>query len=287
MSQITPLNTHEIIPGNNDRTVFDPGQLQELANSIREHGLIQPISVRFLEDCDLYQIIAGERRWRACKLAGMTEVPAIILDVDDEEASVLMLAENVARADLDPVDEGNAYASRMARFGWSVKECAQNAGVSEVRVRFRLKLLKLRDDLQKLVRDGQLPIGYAQILADANLDNNRQLIAIARLRSNPSPTPSWFRREVGALLTEQSQESLFDTSIFVVQQAPNEAPAFVEPPHPATTAPPKADNLIDTLRRQVQFWTQAARDWDALGKPFKRQECEAAAQALNLALAAI
>lgn len=286
--KIELINATEIIPGNNDRTVFKQADLQDLADSISEHDLIQPISVRFIPGTDLYQIIAGERRYRACELANMTRIPAIILTVDDEKASILMLAENTARADLDPVDEGNAYATRMTEFGWTVKECAHYAGVSPVRVRFRLKLLKLRDDLQKLVRDDQLPLGYAQVLADANLDHNRQLIAIARLRSNSKPTPTWFRKEVNRLYNEQAQDTLFDADLFKVQIAAAQEATHTEPPHPATTTPPhNGRSLTDKIRHQVDFWTKAAQDWDALGKPFKRQECQAAAQALTLALASI
>lgn len=286
--EITLIDTNEIVAGNNDRTTFDQAQLQELADSIGQQGLIQPISVRFLDGCDLYQIIAGERRYRACKMAGLDQIPAIILDIGDEEASILMLTENVARADLDPIDEANAYASRIAQFRWTVKECAQRAGVSDVRVRFRLKLLRLRDNLQKLVRDGQLTIGYAQILADGKLDANRQMIAIARLRSNPSPTPTWFRRQVGQLLEEQAQESIFDTDLFTARAIAEQEMTFTEPPHPNTTTPPiKGKSPRERILSLVEFWQKAAGQWNALGKPFKRQECQAAAQALSFALSTL
>jgi ParB/RepB/Spo0J family partition protein len=287
MNEITAIDTNEIIPGNNDRTVFSPDALQELAASIREHGLIQPITVRWIDDAEAYQIIAGERRYRACKLLGWQTVPSIIVDATDEQASALMLAENVARADLDPIDEAIAYQTRIDLFGWTVQEIADRAGVSPIRVQFRLKLLRLRPDVQKLVRDGHLSIGYAQILCDANLDTNRQLIAFRYLRDNPAPTPGWFRRQVNDLLAEQSQDALFDFSSFI---APTETQhvAIEEPAHPSTTRPPtRGSSLREILRNQAGFWSQAAEAWDKLGKPFKRQECEAAAQALTLALSAI
>lgn len=169
---VTMIDTTLIVPGNNDRTRFDPTALRELAESIKGHGLIQPVIVRHLDGTELYQIVAGERRTRAIDLLGWPEVPCLVADLNDEEASAVMLTENVARDDLDPVDEANAYANRMALYGWDEKRCAQQAGVSTVRVQFRLKLLKLRDNLKDLVRTGDLELGYAQIIAQADLDAN-------------------------------------------------------------------------------------------------------------------
>jgi len=286
-TEITPINLNEIIPGNNDRTRFDQSSLMELADSIKGHGLAQPITVRYLSDIDCYQIVAGERRYRAAQMLGWNAIPAVVRELDDETAAAIMLAENIARSDLDPIDEARAYQSRMDKFGWTVNDVAEKAGVSTVRVKFRLKLLGLRPDLQDLVRSGDLQLGYAQILSDAHLDTNRQLIALARLRDNPSPTPTWFRRQVNALLEEQAQDSLFDADMFTVQ-AIEAKQEFVNPPHPSTTTPPKVGrSLRDIVANQVKFWTKAAEDWNLLGKPFKRQECEAAAQALALALATI
>lgn len=282
---ITEIDTRCIVPGNNDRTQFPQAELEELAASIAEHGLIQPITVRALDAEDLYQIVAGERRFRAVKMLGWATIPAIAKDLTDEEAAAVMLAENVARQDLDPIDEALAYYHRINAYGWSVQDCATRAGVSEIRIRFRLKLLSLRPDVQKLIRDGHLTIGYAQILSDAGLDANRQLFAVARLRDNPHPTPGWFRHEVNALLAEQAQATMFDAPLFggpvllVVDAQP------VEPPHPSTTLPPKVGKSArEVISNQVGFWQAAADAWSEIGKPFKRQECQAAAQALQAAL---
>ena len=288
--QITPIDTQEIIPGTNDRTTFDHIALAELADSIRDHDLIQPITVRWLDDAGCYQIVAGERRFRACKdILGWDEIPAIIADATDEEASALMLAENVSRQDLDPIDEATAYSTRMKMYGWTIADCARRAGVSTTRIRFRIKLLNLRPELQKLVRDSQLALGYAQILSYAELDTNRQMIAVSRLRNNPRPTPSWFRKEVSTLKEEQAQGALFDTAIFTACQADAaSATMYQEPPHPTTTTPPlKGGTVRDMLINQIAFWRKAAEAWNDLGKPFKRQECEAASQALTFALAAL
>jgi ParB/RepB/Spo0J family partition protein len=311
MDTITNMPIDSILPGPNDRTVFNPQALNELAASIAAHGLAQPITVRpvmqctecgeshALADCpeicntcgnDTWagacQIVAGERRFRAMQSLNWVSVPAIVRPLSDEEASAIMLAENVARADLDPIDEARAYYRRMNSFGWSAQEVADRAGVSTIRVRFRLKLLELRPEVQKLIRDNQLPIGYAQVLADADLDNNRQLIAIRYLRDNPSPTPTWFRRIVNLLLAEQAQGQLFDLPLLGGDGAcAMPAPTFVDPAHPSTTIPPKSGNsATEVLHNQIGFWNSAAIAWGQMGKPFKRQECIAAAQALQLAM---
>lgn len=207
MQSVKELNINQIEAGNNDRTQFNEKALQELADSIRSHGLIQPITVRRISQSGAsgrYQIIAGERRFRAHKLAGLPTIRAIVSNLDDETAAAAMLAENVARADLDPIDEAFAYQTRIDQYGWTVKDCAQRAGVSTVRVQFRLKLLSLRGDLQELVRKGTLPIGYAQTISDANLDPNFQIEAIKALNSNPSPSPAWLRRICGQLANKQT-----------------------------------------------------------------------------------
>ncbi len=286
---VVNLALSEIVPGNNDRTVFEPQALADLAENIRQHGLIQPITVRRLEGTDLFQIVAGERRYRACSMLGWEAIPAIVRDLSDEEASAVMLQENTARADLDPIDEGRAYQRRMATYGWTVQQVAEAAGVSVVRVQFRLKLLQLRPELVDLVRHGSLALGYAQILADAGLDTNRQMLAVAKLRDNPRPTPGWFRAIVSELFQQQAQGQLFDLPLL---GGPLESPAqqqpLAEPPHPATTQPPRQGHTHrEVLAGQVAFWAEAAAEWDRLGKPFKRQECEAAAKAVQLALAAL
>lgn len=286
-NQIIQVDITQIVPGNNDRTIFKKSELEELVSSIKAHGLIQPITVRPLADTELYQIVAGERCFRACQLLGLETISAIVLDLSDEEAAALMLAENVARQDLDPIDEGLAYASRIKAYGWSVQDCAEKAGVSTIRVKFRLKLLNLRQDIQQLIRTGNLPIGYAQILADANLGVDFQMIALRHYRDHQNPTPAWFRRIVGQLLEKQAQGQLFELPLLggPLEAAFLPKPEPIDPPHPSTTIPPKSGKSArEVLTRQAAFWQEAARAWSDLGKPFKRQECEAAALALQSAL---
>ena len=283
--QVTNIKLSKIVAGDNDRTRFNETEIAELASSISEFGLIQPITVRSISGGQ-YQIIAGERRFRAHQYLSAETIPAIVTDVNDEQASAMMLIENVSRKDLDPIDEAIAYQSRIDGYGWTVKDCAEKAGVSTTRVLFRIKLLKLRPEAQALVRGGNLQIGYAQILANAELDSNFQMLAIQRLRDNNHPTPSWFRRQVNELLEKQSQQNIFNAPLFGMHV--DETPAAEEkalPPTPKDTVPPVSGKTKrEIIKNHIAFWRNAAGQWDELGKTFKRQECEAAALALESTL---
>lgn len=287
-----PLNTEielpvsDIVPGMNDRTVFDDAGLQELADSIRANGLAQPITVRWVEARDKYEIVAGERRFRAHKLLGKETVRAIVRDLTDSEAAAIMLAENTGRKDLDPVDEARAYHSRMTVFSWDEKTVAEKAGVSIQRVRNRLSLLALRDDLLHLVRTGNLQIGYAQIIAEANLDKNRQLIAIRRLQTCPAPTPQWFRKECAALVEQQAQGDMFDSvlfsaSMFDAKQAKQDFTQQLPPDPRKDKAPSVGKTYKKVVENQIQYWLKAADQWDRYGKSAPRDRCLAAAKALQ------
>lgn len=190
MSELVEIPLDLVRPGDNDRTAFDQVALQELAESIRDHGLAQPITVRPVEGG--YEIVAGERRTRACRLLGWTVIPAIVRAMDDEQAAAIMLAENVKRVDLNPMDEGRAYQKRMDSIGWSVVMCADKANVSEDKLRARVKLLALAPEIQVLVASGQMTTGYAEALAD--LDLNRQRIAMRYFSEARQPTLSEFRQ---------------------------------------------------------------------------------------------
>ena len=284
MKPIKDIPISQIIPGKNDRTIFDESGLRELAESIKEHGLIQPIAVRSSKDAKHFEIIAGERRFRACKLLGWRTIPAIVTDLEDQEASAVTLAENIARKSLDPIDEACAYQSRMESYGWSIENLSKYAGASTIHIHFRLKLLKLIPEIQKLIRGGNIQIGYAQILADTNLDSNFQLIAFSRLRDNPKPTMGWFRSIVSELKEKQDQGILFKGPLFDKTHDANgfKTKNIPQPPHPETTTPPKIGrNYKEILLNQSNFWEEAAKQWDAMGKPFKRNECRSASQALN------
>lgn len=213
MTVVERISIDAIEPGDNDREDFDDAALQELADSIGQYGLAQPITVRPIGR-DQYQIVAGERRWRACRLLGWPTIPALVREMDDETASGVMLLENVQRAELNPIEEARAYARRMARFGWDVERVATAANVAVGRVRLRLTLLDVVPEAQHLVRSGQLGIKYAYVMRD--LDANRQRIALRYLGEVDTPRLSEFRRLCARLLEEQAQESLFDVAAFMV-----------------------------------------------------------------------
>jgi ParB/RepB/Spo0J family partition protein len=287
MKPINDIPISQIIPGKNDRTIFDESGLRELADSIKEHGLIQPLTVRHAKDGKRFEIVAGERRFRACKLLGWNTIPAIVTDLKDEDASAITLAENIARKSLDPIDEACAYQSRIESFGWSMEDLSKYAGTSTIHILFRLKLLKLIPEIQKLIRGANIQIGYAQILADANLDSNFQLLAFSKLRDNPKPTMGWFRSIVLELKEKQNQGILFKGPLFdkIYDASGVKSENIPEPPHPETTTPPKIGrNYKEILLNQIDFWEEAAKQWDAIGKPFKRNECRSAAQALGQAI---
>lgn len=146
---------------NQPRKAFDPEELQALADSITLHGVIQPLTVRRMDN-GFYQIIAGERRWRAARLAGLQEVPAVVIDADDEKATELALIENLQRQDLNPVEEAMGYRRLLDEYGMTQEKAAERVGKSRPAVANALRLLALPEDLLKMVADGRLTPGHAR-----------------------------------------------------------------------------------------------------------------------------
>ena len=145
------------------RKRFDQESLQDLADSIRTHGVIQPLTVRRLSS-GYYQIIAGERRWRAAKLAGLTEIPAVIIEADDRKVMELGLIENLQREDLNPIEEANGYKVLMEEYGLTQEEVAQRVGKSRPAVANALRLLALPDAVHQLLEEGKLSAGHARAI---------------------------------------------------------------------------------------------------------------------------
>lgn len=161
---VSTLPIQKLEPNRNQpRQNFDEVYLQELADSISEHGLIQPIAVRPM-DGGYYQIIAGERRWRASRLAGLKEVPVNILEADDKTAAQLTLIENLQRQDLGPMEEARGYEALINTYGLSQDEAARSVGKSRPAVTNALRLLKLPKSVAALVEDGSLSAGHARAL---------------------------------------------------------------------------------------------------------------------------
>jgi ParB family chromosome partitioning protein len=151
----------------NPRRDFDADQLDELTNSIREKGVMQPLLVRPSEDPNIFEIIAGERRWRAAQRAGLHDVPVIIREVDDKEALELAIIENVQRVDLNPLEEAQGYEQLIEQFSYTQQDLAQVIGKSRSHVANTLRLLKLPKDVRELVSGGQLTAGHARTLITA------------------------------------------------------------------------------------------------------------------------
>lgn len=143
------------------RQYFDEEELEALAESITEHGILQPITVRELPN-GYFQIIAGERRWRAARKAGLYEVPALVVDADDRLAMELALIENLQRQDLNPVEEALGYQSLLDDYGLTQEEAARRVGKSRPAVANALRLLNLEEDILELVRSGRLTPGHAR-----------------------------------------------------------------------------------------------------------------------------
>ena len=151
----------------NPRRTFDPDQLEELTNSIREKGVMQPLLVRPSEDPNIFELIAGERRWRASQKAGLHDVPVIVRDVGDKEALELAIIENVQRADLNPLEEAQGYGQLIEQFDYTQQDLAQVIGKSRSHVANTLRLLKLPEDVRGMVASGTLTAGHARTLITA------------------------------------------------------------------------------------------------------------------------
>lgn len=165
---------------NQPRTVFDEEALSELAESIREYGVIQPVTVRKL-DSGYYQLIAGERRWRAARLAGLTEIPARVIEADDKLTTELALVENLQREDLNPVEEAQGYRTLMEEYGLTQDEAAQRVGKSRPAVANALRLLSLAPEVLQFVEQGLLSAGHARALVtvkpeELQIDAARQVM---------------------------------------------------------------------------------------------------------------
>ena len=158
--QLLPIYKVEPNP-DQPRKDFDEAELQALSESISEHGIIQPLAVRELKS-GYYQIIAGERRWRAARLAGLAEVPAVIIEADDRKVMELALIENLQRQDLNPVEEAQGYQSLIRDYGLTQEEAAARVGKSRPAVANALRLLGLSPEVLEKVRSGDLSAGHAR-----------------------------------------------------------------------------------------------------------------------------
>lgn len=178
--EVRNLSLSEIVPSpRNPRKTFDKESLKELADNIKQQGLLQPITVRPMDEMDgddiitLYEIVCGERRWRACKLAGMTEIPSIVKEMSDEDAFFAMITENLQRQDVDPMEEAAAIHELQVH-GLNAKDIAAKLGRSERFVQDRSRLVGLIEPLQKLVKDGLISIRAAILLVKLDAEMQQE-----------------------------------------------------------------------------------------------------------------
>jgi len=160
--QVLPIYKIEPNP-DQPRQDFDEEELQALADSIEIHGVIQPLTVRQMES-GYYQIIAGERRWRAARLANLSEIPVIVMEADDRKVMELALIENLQRQDLNPVEEALGYQSLMEEYGLTQEDAAKRVGKSRPAVANSLRLLSLSSEVLELLRKGDLTAGHARAI---------------------------------------------------------------------------------------------------------------------------
>jgi ParB family chromosome partitioning protein len=179
--QLREIDLDRILPNSHQpRKNFDEDALSELANSIREHGIVQPIVVRALED-GFFQLIAGERRWRAAQRAGLARIPAVIRNAGDDAALELALIENLQREDLNPMEEAQAYERLITAFGMTQENVARRVGKSRATVANMLRLLRLPLEVQQWLRENRLTTGHAKALLslsdlDAILESAKKII---------------------------------------------------------------------------------------------------------------
>ena len=216
------------------RKSFDEDALAELADSIREHGVIQPLTVRKLSS-GYYQIIAGERRWRAARLAGLTEVPAVVVEADDQKAAELALVENLQREDLNPMEEAAGYQSLVQTYHMTQEEAAQRVGKSRSTVANAMRLLGLQPPVRKLVEEGSLSAGHARAL----------------LPLSPALQTKAAETVVQGQLSVRQTEALAKRML----AEPKEEPELPEPPKEVDYAAEAQRSLASRLGRGVRIVT--------------------------------
>lgn len=166
------------------RQEFRPDQLNELVESIRERGVIQPLIVRKVDG--KYELIAGERRWRASQVVGLTEAPAIVRKASDQEVLELALIENLQREDLNPIEEASAYARLSREFGLTQEEISRRVGKSRASVANSMRLLDLDPDVQAMVRQTLISVGHAKVLLSLKSHEEQKLLADVIIRQSAS-----------------------------------------------------------------------------------------------------
>ena len=166
------------------RTEFDPGQLRELADSIKQRGVMQPLLVRPLNGIGRFELIAGERRWRAAREAGLTKIPALVREASDQEALEIALIENLQREDLNPIEEARAYEQLAMQFKLTQEQIAEKVGRNRATVANAMRLLGLPVDVLSWVADNRLSVGHAKAILGLTIAEEQKLVAERVLKRN-------------------------------------------------------------------------------------------------------
>ena len=215
---VSKIKINDIEPRRDQpRKNFDEESIQLLADSISIHGVLQPIIVRENSDFpNTYEIIAGERRWRAAKMAGLSEIPAITVDGDDLKVAQIALVENVQRENLNPVEEAFAYQALVDRFGLTQEQLSKEVGKSRSAIANMLRLIDLPDEVLSLLKEGKITNGHARAIL--GLDDEDQMIALAQKVYERDLSVREVEKTVRRLLAEQDVETLKSTGDESVQR---------------------------------------------------------------------
>ena len=174
----TELDLNDIVPNRDQpRKTFDEASLEELADSIRRHGVLQPLLVRPIPSGG-YQLVAGERRWRACRMAGLTKVPVVIKELTDTETMEIAIIENLQREDLNPIEEAEGLQALLDKCGYTQEEAAASVGKSRPAIANSLRLLRLPPEVRDMTRSGELSAGHARALLA--FDNEAMMLEAAK-----------------------------------------------------------------------------------------------------------
>lgn len=194
---ITFVNINDIKPNENQpRKEFDEEKIEELSNSIKEHGLIQPVILR--KASKGFEIVAGERRWRACRKAGLKEIPCIVKELTDEQNMLIAIIENMQREDLNPIEEADGINMMITNFGLTQEEVSKSVGKSRPYITNALRLLKLPEQIKNFVSEGKLSTGHARAIA--GIDGTEKQIQIAEFAVKEGISV----REIEKLIKEQN-----------------------------------------------------------------------------------
>ncbi len=215
---ITTIKIGDIEPRKDQpRKSFDEESIQLLADSIAVHGVLQPIIVRENPDfIGSYEIIAGERRWRAAKMAGLSEMPVVIVDGDDLKIAQIALVENVQRENLNPVEEAFAYQALIERFGLTQEQLSKEVGRSRSAIANMLRLIDLPDEVLELLKDGKITNGHARAIL--GLDDEEQMIALANKAHERDLSVREVEKTVRTILANKDVEILKETNDQSVQK---------------------------------------------------------------------